>query len=40
MKITIVAVGLRQPAWADAAIEDYLSRFPKDWNVTVKAFKP
>ena len=40
MKITIVAVGLRQPAWADAAIEDYLSRFPKDWNVTVKAVKP
>ncbi len=40
MKITIVAVGLRQPAWADVAIEDYLSRFPKDWNVTVKAVKP
>ena len=40
MKITIVAVGLRQPAWADTAVEDYLGRFPKDWNVTVKAVKP
>ena len=40
MKITIVAVGLRQPAWADSAVEDYLGRFPKDWNVTVKAVKP
>ncbi len=40
MKITVVAVGLRQPAWADTAIDDYLGRFPKDWNVTVKAVKP
>ena len=40
MKITIVAVGLRQPAWADSAVEDYLGRFPKDWNVTIKAVKP
>lgn len=40
MKITIVAVGQRQPAWADAAVEDYLGRFPKDFSVTVKAVKP
>ena len=40
MKITIVAVGLRQPAWADSAVEDYLGRFPKDWVVSVKAVKP
>ena len=39
MKITIVAVGLRQPAWADSAVEDYLGRFPKDWAVSVKAVK-
>ena len=40
MKITIVAVGLRQPSWADSAVIDYLGRFPKDWSVTVKAVKP
>lgn len=40
MKIHIVAVGLRQPAWADAAVEEYLDRFPKDWSVTIKAVKP
>lgn len=40
MKITVVAVGIKQPAWADSAIADYLSRFPKDWQVTVKAVKP
>ncbi len=40
MKITIVAVGIKQPGWADTAIEDYLNRFPKDWQVIVKAVKP
>lgn len=40
MKITVIAVGLRQPAWADSAIEDYLNRFPKDWSVSIKAVKP
>lgn len=40
MKITIVAVGIKQPNWADTAIEDYLNRFPKDWQVSVKAVKP
>ena len=36
MRITIVAVGLRQPAWADEAVKDYLSRFPRDFAVAVK----
>lgn len=40
MKITIVAVGIKQPEWADSAIADYLNRFPKDWQVSVKAVKP
>lgn len=39
MNITIVAVGLRQPEWADTAVKDYLARFPKDFNVTVKEVK-
>lgn len=36
MQITIVAVGLRQPGWADEAVKDYLSRFPKDFKVSLK----
>ena len=40
MKITIVAVGLRQPAWADEAVHDYINRFAKDFSVTIKAVKP
>lgn len=40
MKITIVAVGQRQPAWADAAVKDYLRRMPTDWKVEVKQVKP
>ncbi len=39
MHITVVAVGLRQPGWADEAVKDYLSRFPKDFTVTVKEVK-
>src|SRR5512134_1367224 len=39
MKITIVAVGQRQPAWANAAIADYLSRLPADFKVDLKEVK-
>ncbi len=39
MHITVVAVGLRQPGWADEAVKDYLGRFPKDFTVTVKEVK-
>ena len=39
MHITVVAVGLRQPAWADEAVRDYLGRFPKDFTVVVKDVK-
>ena len=40
MKISIVAVGQRQPAWADQAVADYLARFPSDFSVTLKEVKP
>jgi 23S rRNA (pseudouridine1915-N3)-methyltransferase len=39
MRIAIVAVGTRQPAWAEAAVEDYLARFPSDFSVELKAVK-
>ncbi len=39
MKITIVAVGQRQPAWADAAVKDFLERFPADWAVALREVK-
>ena len=39
MRITVVAVGLRQPAWADEAVRDYLARFPRDFTVTVREVK-
>lgn len=39
MRITVVAVGLRQPAWADEAVRDYLARFPRDFTVSVKEVK-
>jgi 23S rRNA (pseudouridine1915-N3)-methyltransferase len=40
MKISIVAVGQRQPPWVDAAVSDYLGRFPSDFEVRVVEVKP
>lgn len=39
MKISIVAVGQRQPDWADTAVADYLARFPADFRVELKTVK-
>jgi 23S rRNA (pseudouridine1915-N3)-methyltransferase len=40
MKLSIVAVGQRQPQWADAAVADYLARFPSDFEVRVVEVRP
>jgi 23S rRNA (pseudouridine1915-N3)-methyltransferase len=40
MKIAIVAVGQRQPRWADDAIADYLARLPNDFAVRLIEVKP
>jgi 23S rRNA (pseudouridine1915-N3)-methyltransferase len=39
VKIRIAAVGQRQPDWADAAVADYLARFPKDFAVELVEVK-
>ena len=39
MKVVVIAIGQKLPDWANTACEDYLRRFPKDWNVEVKALK-
>ncbi len=39
MKITVIAVGQRQPAWADAAVNEYLSRLPAEFKVECKLVK-
>lgn len=39
MKLAVVAVGQRQPAWADAAWADYTKRFPAEWRFELKALK-
>lgn len=39
MKLTIVAVGQRQPAWANDAVADYLGRFPPDFEVRLVEVK-
>jgi 23S rRNA (pseudouridine1915-N3)-methyltransferase len=39
LKITLVAVGQKMPAWADAAYEDYAKRFPPEFKLELKAVK-
>ncbi len=39
MKIWLLAVGQRQPSWADAAFEDYAKRFPPEFKLELKAVK-
>src|SRR3990167_566555 len=39
MKLVLAAVGQRQPAWADAAYEDFAKRFPPEMRLALKAVK-
>ncbi len=40
MKLRILAVGDKLPAWADAAVQEYLKRMPREARVEVVAIKP
>ena len=39
MRLTIVAVGLKVPDWAQHAYDDYAKRFPPEMRVELKAVK-
>ena len=39
MKLWLVAVGQRQPAWADTAYADFAKRFPPEMRLELKALK-
>jgi len=39
MRILILAIGQKQPAWVDAAVNDYLIRFPADFKVELRELK-
>src|SRR5688500_967588 len=39
MKLLVVAVGQRQPAWADTAWHDFAKRFPPEMRLELKAIK-
>jgi 23S rRNA (pseudouridine1915-N3)-methyltransferase len=39
MRLVVAAIGQRQPAWADAAWEDFAKRFPADCRLELKALK-
>ena len=39
MKLAIVAVGQRQPGWAETAYDDFAKRFPPELRLELKAVK-
>jgi len=39
MKVLILAVGQKQPAWVDAAVNDYLTRFPAEFKLELRELK-
>ncbi|MBN8510802.1 MAG: 23S rRNA (pseudouridine(1915)-N(3))-methyltransferase RlmH [Burkholderiales bacterium] len=39
MRLLVLAVGQRQPAWADAAWADFAKRFPPEMRLELKALK-
>ena len=39
MKLLVLAIGQRQPAWADAAWDDFAKRFPSECKLELKALK-
>ena len=39
MKLLVVAVGQRQPSWADTAWVDFAKRFPPEMRLELKALK-
>lgn len=39
VRLVVAAIGQRQPAWADAAWDDFAKRFPADCKLELKALK-
>ncbi|MBS1178685.1 MAG: hypothetical protein H6R06_3097 [Proteobacteria bacterium] len=39
MKLLVLAIGQRQPAWADAAWVDFAKRFPPEMRLELRALK-
>jgi 23S rRNA (pseudouridine1915-N3)-methyltransferase len=40
MKLVVVAVGQRMPAWVDAGFADYARRMPREWALELKEIRP
>jgi 23S rRNA (pseudouridine1915-N3)-methyltransferase len=40
LKLQIIAVGHKMPAWVETSANDYIKRMPKDFPIEVKELKP
>ncbi len=39
MRVCLIAIGQKMPAWAQSAYEDYAKRMPPEWKFECKALK-
>lgn len=39
MRVTVLAIGQKMPAWAQTAFDDYAKRMPSEWKFSCKALK-
>ena len=39
MRVNIIAIGQKMPAWAQSAYDDYAKRMPPEWKFACKALK-
>jgi 23S rRNA (pseudouridine1915-N3)-methyltransferase len=40
VKVRVVALGHRMPAWVTAAVDDYAKRLPREWALVLTELKP
>lgn len=40
MQLIIAAIGVRMPAWVDAAFDDYATRMPSDLKLALREIRP
>ena len=40
MKVRVVAVSHRQPAWVDAGVAEYAQRLPREWSFAMIELRP
>ena len=40
MRLRIIAVGMRMPAWVEAGVQEYVRRLPRELPLSIEEVKP